>query len=75
VYRIEIDRSLCSGFGSCAELAPRNLKLADDGLADVTDPRTDDAAIVGAAACGPVGRVSEIDQPGPGARSSDDSGL
>ena len=21
-YRIEIDRSLCSGFGACAELAP-----------------------------------------------------
>jgi ferredoxin len=64
VYRIEIDRSLCSGFGSCAELAPRNLKLADDGLADVTDPRTDDAAIVGAAASCPMGAIAVFDEAG-----------
>ena len=26
-YRIEIDRSLCSGFGACAELAPRPFEI------------------------------------------------
>ena len=27
MYRIEIDRSLCSGFGACAELAPEIFEL------------------------------------------------
>ena len=27
MYRIQIDRSLCSGFGACAELAPNVIEL------------------------------------------------
>ena len=32
MYRIEIDRSLCSGFGACAELAPDLFELELDTL-------------------------------------------
>ena len=41
-YRITIDRSLCSGFGSCVELAPEAFELGADGIANVLvarDPR------------------------------------
>ena len=42
MYRIEIDRSLCSGFGSCAELASRSFVLGPDGIAIVHEGETDD---------------------------------
>ena len=32
MYRITIDRSLCSGFGACAELAPEIFEVDDGGL-------------------------------------------
>ena len=38
-YRIEIDRSLCSGFGACAELAPDVFELAGDGIAAIRSAR------------------------------------
>ena len=34
-YRITIDRTLCSGFGSCVELAPEAYELGPDGIANV----------------------------------------
>lgn len=64
MYRIEIDRSLYSGFGSCAELAPRSLQIGADGLAAATDHHTDDAAIVEAAAACPMGALALFDQRG-----------
>ena len=33
MYRIQIDRSLCSGFGACAELAPDIIELDASGNA------------------------------------------
>ena len=41
-YRITIDPSLCSGFGSCVELAPEAFELGPDGIAtpSVTRPTT-----------------------------------
>jgi ferredoxin len=62
VYRIEIDRSLCSGFGSCAHLAPRSIRLAADGLAETTEDETDDAAVVEAAASCPMGAILVWDE-------------
>lgn len=41
MYRIEIDRSLCSGFGTCAQLAPRSVRLAADGLVETKEDETD----------------------------------
>jgi ferredoxin len=56
-YRIEIDRSLCSGFGACVELAPKVFELGENGIASLrvgegtsfrigqsTDPAVFDAA-------------------------------
>jgi ferredoxin len=57
VYRIEIDHSLCSGFGSCAQLAPRSIRLAADGLAETTENETNDAAVLEAAASCPMGAI------------------
>ena len=33
-HKIVIDRSLCSGFGTCAELAPEIFEVAGDGIAE-----------------------------------------
>jgi ferredoxin len=64
VYRIEIDRSLCSGFGTCAETAPSNIHLGTDGLAAATEVETDDAAVVEAAAACPMGAIVVFDRDG-----------
>jgi ferredoxin len=64
VYRIEIDRSLCSGFGSCAQLAPRSIRLAADGLAETTEDETGDAAVLEAAASCPMGAIAVWDERG-----------
>ena len=58
MYRIEIDRSLCSGFGSCAELAPSSIRIGPDGLAAATETETDDARILEAAASCPMGAIT-----------------
>ena len=64
MYRIEIDRSLCSGFGSCAQIAPRSLQIGTDGLAAATDTQTDDPAIAEAAAVCPMGAIAVFDESG-----------
>jgi ferredoxin len=61
VYRIEIDRSLCSGFGSCADLAPRTLRLGADGLAVAAADRTDDEDVLEAAASCPMGAIAVLE--------------
>ena len=42
MYRIEIDRSLCSGFGACAELAPEIFELDGSGTAQLRVGQSDD---------------------------------
>jgi ferredoxin len=64
VYRIEIDRSLCSGFGSCAELASRSFFLGPDGIAAVHEAETDDDAVLEAAAACPMGAIAVYDERG-----------
>jgi len=61
LYRIEIDRSLCSGFGACADLAPDAIEL-EGGLARVRVGETDDPAVLDAADSCPMGaiRVTEV---------------
>ena len=61
MYRIEIDRSLCSGFGSCAELAPASFRLGADGVAEA-DPRAGDAAVLDAAASCPMGAITVVEE-------------
>jgi ferredoxin len=62
VYRIEIDRSLCSGFGSCAELAARSFVLGPDGIAVVRETETDDEAVLEAARSCPMGAIVVYDE-------------
>jgi ferredoxin len=58
VYEIHIDPSLCSGFGSCVELAPEIFALDDDGTAKVKRSESDDPAVLDAAAACPMAAIS-----------------
>ncbi len=60
-YRIEIDRSLCSGFGSCVQSAPRLVRLDAGGTAEVLVAQTDDAAALEAAASCPMGAITVLE--------------
>jgi ferredoxin len=56
-YRIRIDRGLCSGFGSCARLAPGPIELDSSGLAAPRAGETADEAVLEAAASCPMGAI------------------
>jgi ferredoxin len=58
MYRIEIDRSLCSGFGACAELAPDLFELDAGGTATVRIGETDDPSALDAAAACPMAAIT-----------------
>jgi ferredoxin len=64
VYRIEIDRSLCSGFGSCVEIASRSFVLGPDGVAVAREAETDDDAVLEAAESCPMGAIAVYDERG-----------
>jgi ferredoxin len=57
-YKIVIDRSLCSGFGTCAELAPDVFEVAGDGIAEARVGTSDDPAVLEAAAQCPMGAIA-----------------
>lgn len=58
MYRISIDRSLCSGYGVCESLAPDVFELGDDGLAVLrTGVSADDAVQEACDAC-PMGAIT-----------------
>jgi ferredoxin len=61
MYRIEIDRSLCSGFGSCAELAPDVFEVGDDGIASIRVGESPDENVLEAAAACPMGAIAVFD--------------
>jgi ferredoxin len=58
MYRIQIDRSLCSGFGACAELAPDVLAVGPDGLATLRTGLSADPAVIRAAEACPMAAIS-----------------
>ena len=60
-YRIEIDRSICSGFGACEELAPHVFEVAGDGVAALRVGESDDPACLEAADACPMGAISVIE--------------
>ena len=62
MYRIEIDRSLCSGFGSCAELAPHIFELDAAGTATVRVGHTDDPAVLDACDSCPMAAIRVIEE-------------
>jgi ferredoxin len=61
IYRIEIDRSLCSGFAACVEEAEDTFRL-EDGVAVAAVTSSDPRVLHAAAAC-PMGAITitEID--------------
>ena len=58
MYRINIDRSLCSGFGACAELAPEIFEVDDGGFVSLRLGTSDDDAVLDAAAACPMAAIS-----------------
>jgi ferredoxin len=60
-YKIVIDRSLCSGFGTCAEMAPDVFEVAGDGVAEARVGTSDDPAVLDAAASCPMGAIAVYD--------------
>lgn len=57
-YRIQIDRTVCSGFGSCAELAPQAFEVGADGIATVLAGKTDDPAVLDAVGSCPMAAIT-----------------
>jgi ferredoxin len=60
-YKIVIDRSLCSGFGTCAEMAPDVFEVAGDGIAEARVGTSDDPGVLDAAAGCPMGAIAVYD--------------
>ena len=58
MYRIQIDQSLCSGFGACAELAPEVIELDASGNAKARVGVSDDPAVLDAAAACPMAAIA-----------------
>ena len=61
MYQIVIDRSLCSGFGACAELAPDVFEVDDGGLVSLRVGMSDDDAVLEAADACPMGAISVVE--------------
>ena len=59
-FKIVIDRSLCSGFGTCAELAPEVFQLSD-GIAEARVGTSDDPQVTDAAFACPMGAIAVFD--------------
>jgi ferredoxin len=62
MYRITIDRSLCSGFGACAELAPEVFDVGGDGLVSLRVGTSDDPRVLDAAAACPMAAISVVEE-------------
>ncbi len=61
-YRIEIDRTLCSGFGSCVQAAPGAFALDAGGIATPLVVLSDDERVLDAAASCPMGAISVTEE-------------
>ena len=56
-YRINVDPSLCSSFGSCVQLAPDAFRLDTDGAIALA-AETDDPRVLEAARSCPMGAIT-----------------
>ena len=61
MFRIEIDRELCSGFASCVQDAPEIFELDTSGKATLRVKETDDEGALGAAANCPMNAIAVFD--------------
>ncbi len=62
MYRIMIDRSLCSGFGACADLAHDVFEVDRGGLVSLRRGSSDDPSVLEAAAACPMGAIEVIEE-------------
>jgi len=62
MYRIVIDRSLCSGFGSCAELAPEVFEVDGSGLVSLRIGSSNDPAVLEAANACPMAAITVVEE-------------
>jgi ferredoxin len=62
MYRIVIDRSLCSGFGSCADLAPEVFEVDGDGLASLRIGTSNDPSVLEAANACPMAAITVVEE-------------
>jgi ferredoxin len=60
-YRIVIDRSLCSGFGACADLAPDLVELGPDGIAVARVGTSEDPRVLDVAGECPMAAIAIFD--------------
>ena len=60
-YKIVIDRSLCSDFGTCAEMAPQVFDVGPDGIAASRVGETDEESVLDAAASCPMAAIGVYD--------------
>ncbi len=58
MYRVEIDRTLCIGYGLCAQTAPRSLRLGADSLVETVAEIVDDEDVVEAALLCPMSAIA-----------------
>ncbi len=60
--KINIDKNLCIGCGTCAAIASKSFKLGNDGKAEVIEPAGDDEKTIKEAidSC-PVGAIKSTD--------------
>ncbi|HEY5479742.1 MAG TPA: ferredoxin [Gaiellaceae bacterium] len=62
MYQIEIDRQLCSGFGSCLDAAPTLFELDRSGIASLLASESEDTAALEAARSCPMGAIAVFDR-------------
>ena len=62
-YRLEIDRSLCSGYGICEAVAPDAIELADDGVARLRTAELGREEALEAVASCPTGAITAVELP------------
>ena len=62
MYKIVIERSLCSGFGACAELAPEIFEVDGGGLVSLRIGTSNDPAVLDAASACPMGAIEIIEE-------------
>jgi ferredoxin len=63
-FRILIDHTACSGFGSCVEADPETFALGPDGIAEARAATTDRGAALAAARACPMGAITILDENG-----------
>jgi ferredoxin len=62
IFTVQIDQSLCSGFGSCVSEAPDVFRLDPGGLATLLVAETDDPRVRDAADACPMGAITVLEQ-------------